>query len=268
MASRAFGAKVPAKGHLVRGTGGLVGEINDLRADVEEGFVTLEGEESGAAVAQANIRLNTQPTAADTITIGTDVYEFKAALTDAPTTVGNILVLRGVSAAAALANVIAAINGAVGQGTTYSAKGKLAVVASIYNTDFLHIECAVSPGGVTDPGTKPNYALSDALTAAVAWDQNNLGLTGGNFGVKRVTHVITVDAYNLLNDFDLVAPGKVVSSAVLFVTNAAGDVDATGKGASIILTNVSARNAVTVNLDGGSTDPVATDRVYLQVTYI
>jgi hypothetical protein len=42
MSSKVFGTKVPVKGHLVRGGGGLSGEINDVRSDVEEAFVTME----------------------------------------------------------------------------------------------------------------------------------------------------------------------------------------------------------------------------------
>jgi hypothetical protein len=40
--SKAFGSQRAAKAHLVRGSGGLAGEIGDLRADVEEGFQNLE----------------------------------------------------------------------------------------------------------------------------------------------------------------------------------------------------------------------------------
>lgn len=40
--SKAFGSQRAAKAHLVRGGGGLSGEIADLRADVEEGFQNLE----------------------------------------------------------------------------------------------------------------------------------------------------------------------------------------------------------------------------------
>lgn len=266
MASRSFGSKAPAKPHLVRGSGGWQAEVSDLRADTEEGFLAMEAEVSAQAVAQANIRLNTQPTATDTITIGSDVYEFVATL--AATTPGNIGVLRGADAAAARANIIAAINGAAGLGTTYTAKGTSAINASIYNTDFLHIEPSEFPGGPSVAGLKPNLALSDALTAVIAWDQVNLGLTGGNIGLKRVVHQITVDATNLAADFDLVAPGTLMGSQVLYVTDTAGAVDATGKAASIILTNVLARNAVTVDFNGGATDPVATDIVYLEITYL
>lgn len=267
MASRSFSSKVPAKGHLVRGSGGLQGEISDLRADVEEGFIASESEVSAAAVAQANIRLNTQPTATDTITIGTNIYEFKALITDAPTTAGNIVVLRGATAAAARANIVAAINGAAGLGTTYTAKGTSAVVASIYNTDFLHIEAATFAGGPVDPGTKPNLALSDALTAVIAWDHENLGRTGGNVGLKKAVQKVVVDAVNLAADFDLVVPGVLMGSKVLYVTDTAGAVDATGKAASILLTNVLGRNAVTVDFDSGGTDPVATDIVYIELAY-
>ena len=40
--SKAFGSQRAAKAHLVRGSGGLAGEIGDLRSDVEEGFQNLE----------------------------------------------------------------------------------------------------------------------------------------------------------------------------------------------------------------------------------
>lgn len=267
MASRSFGSKGPQKAHLIRGSGGWQGEIADVRADAEEAFQAMEADAGGGqGVAQANIRLNTQPTAADTITIGSDVYEFVAAL--GSQTAGRIGVLRGASAAAALANIVAAINGAAGLGSTYSAKGTAAVKASVYNTDFLHIEAAEAAGGAVVAGTKPNVALSDALTAVIAWDHENLGRTGGNVALKKVTHQIVVDAVNLAADFDVVAPGVITKAEVLFVTDAAGAVDTTGKAASIILTVVAARNAVTVDFNTGATDPVATDKVYLQITYV
>ena len=40
--SRAFGSQRAYKQHLIRGTGGLAGEIGDLRRDVEEGFQNAE----------------------------------------------------------------------------------------------------------------------------------------------------------------------------------------------------------------------------------
>jgi hypothetical protein len=40
--SNLFGAKGPDKPHLVRGTGGLAGEVSDLRDDIDESFQDLE----------------------------------------------------------------------------------------------------------------------------------------------------------------------------------------------------------------------------------
>jgi hypothetical protein len=267
MASRSFSSKQALKAHLVRGSGGWQGEIADLRADTEEGFQAAEADVGGGlGVAQANIRLNTQPTAADTLTIGSDVYEFVATL--GSQTAGHIGVLRGASAAAARANIVSAINGTAGLGTTYSAKGTSAVKATIYNSDFLHIEAAEAAGGAVVPGLKPSIALSDGLTAVIAWDHENLGRTGGNVSLKKVMHQVIVDAVNLAADFDVVAPGVITKAEVLYVTDASDVVDTTGKAASIVLTVVAARNAVTVDFNSGGTDPVATDKVYLQITYV
>lgn len=44
MSSNAFGAKGPKKPHLVRGSGGVQAEIQDLRSDVEEGFQYTENQ--------------------------------------------------------------------------------------------------------------------------------------------------------------------------------------------------------------------------------
>lgn len=42
--SKFFGSQGPAKPHLVRGPGGLSGEVYDLRKDVDIGFETMEAE--------------------------------------------------------------------------------------------------------------------------------------------------------------------------------------------------------------------------------
>jgi len=42
MASKSFGSQSAAKPHLVRGSGGLAGEVADLRSDVEAGFANNE----------------------------------------------------------------------------------------------------------------------------------------------------------------------------------------------------------------------------------
>lgn len=62
----------------------------------------------------ATLTINTQPTDGDTVTIAGVVFTFKTAL---GSTVGNVLI--GVSAATARANLVSAITGAAGAGTTY-----------------------------------------------------------------------------------------------------------------------------------------------------
>jgi hypothetical protein len=62
----------------------------------------------------ADLGLATKPTANDTVNIGGVVFKFVAAVGSAA---GNVLI--GADAAASLANLVAAINGATGAGTTY-----------------------------------------------------------------------------------------------------------------------------------------------------
>ena len=44
MASRSFGSEAPRLGHLVTGKGGVAGEVDDLRGDVDDGFESIEAE--------------------------------------------------------------------------------------------------------------------------------------------------------------------------------------------------------------------------------
>ena len=42
MSSKSFGTKAPALPHLIAGSGGMSGEIKDLRSDLEEAFTSIE----------------------------------------------------------------------------------------------------------------------------------------------------------------------------------------------------------------------------------
>lgn len=263
--SRSFGGQSPARAHLVRGSGGLAGEVNDLRGDVDEGFEAMEGEISGAAVPAAHLQLDVQATEGDLVNIGDDTYELVDALGNG-VEAGAIEVLI-TDAATQLVNIIAAINGTQAAAQA-SGRGTAKVLASAYNTDFLRLEASTHGGGAAVTGEKPDLALDVTLVDTAVWDHENLGRTGGNTGTKKVVHEVNVDALNLAADFDLVAPGELLSSQVLYVTDIGGAIDATGKAASIILTDVPARNAVTVDFDGGATDPVATDKVFVEMTYL
>lgn len=262
--SRSFGGQKAAKPHLVRGSGGLAGEINDLRGDVDEGFKGMETEVAGPGQEQGNIRINVQPTEGDLIDIGADTYEFVDTL--AAGVAGGIEVLVGGAAATALANIVAAVNGTVDVGTDGDGVGTERVVASIYNTDFLHVEVANRPGGTPVPGTQPDIALAETIADSAVWDHGNLNLTGGQSPLRKALHIITVDAVNLAADFDIVVPGLPMSAATILVTDASNVPTAATFDTGYTL--VPARNAVTVDLDGATTDPIATDKVYVEITYL
>jgi len=52
MASRSFGDERSRKAHLVDGKGGVAGEVDDLRGDVDDGFEAMEAELDGVAAQQ------------------------------------------------------------------------------------------------------------------------------------------------------------------------------------------------------------------------
>lgn len=262
--SRAFGSQAPRRASLAKPGS----EIYDLRQDLEAAFMALEDQVEKGSPGQANIRLNTNPTAGDTISIGADVYEFLAAIGNALTAGSTVGILRGANAAASLANIIAAIN-QTADAATATGHGATSVVASIYNTDFLHIETADAPGGNSVPNSGASVALADGLTAAVNWDHANLSEVGGEVGMKRELVKITCTAANIANNFDVVLPFTPMLATCVLVTDASG-VPSAAKQSNVNaaggLALVQARNAVTVDLDvGAGTDPVATDIVYLEV---
>lgn len=198
MTSRSFGGeRVPAG---FRHRSGVLGEaISDLRADLERAFTSLEGDLGGEVTPVASILLSTNPTATDTLTIGDDTYEFVA--TDgAVADDGYIAVEIGVDAAATQANLIAGINATydpdehpnitnIATTAPALANGTESVVASVAS-DILYIRPALVAGG-TALAASPDIALSDALTAVVAWNLANLNEGGGVATAGEVQHVYT-----------------------------------------------------------------------------
>lgn len=108
MASRSFGSERPQKAHLVRGKGGVAGEVTDLRNDVDDAFEALEDEIQSGSPASTTLLQGGQPSANDTLDVGADTYEFDG------TGTANINVTIGGTAEATLDNLLAA---AVANGT-------------------------------------------------------------------------------------------------------------------------------------------------------
>jgi len=107
MASNSFGSERRPAGKQFRD--GTVGDaLDDLYNDIDNAFSVAE---MTGAQTRATLHFDVNPTAADTITIGNDTYEFLAAM-GSLALVGNIAVLIGADPAATMANLQAAMAGA------------------------------------------------------------------------------------------------------------------------------------------------------------
>jgi len=155
---------------------------------------------AGQGVSPANtLDLSTNPTATDTVTIGSDVYEFLAA---AGTTAAapNIGVEIKGSAALTFAEFLAAVNGSAADphanilafgGGAAPGVGTELVLASDFGSQVAGVCPADAVGGNLLPSS-PDIAFSDALTAAVNWASTNLNLLGGFASVSKAASVIPV----------------------------------------------------------------------------
>lgn len=159
-----------------------------------DGITLLED----GVIPSARIDLSVNPTDTNTLTIGADVYEFVNTAVNANVGVDTRKgVVIGGAAANTLTSLIAAINNTVAtphpslfliDGVTAAlSRGVENVVAVAAGTDLV-IRPALSPGG-TPVASSPSIALSDALTAVVAWSMTNLNLGGGRTtSTARVAH--------------------------------------------------------------------------------
>lgn len=186
--------------------------IQETRATLDE--VAGDTGYAGAAA----ISLATNPTATDTLTIGADVYEFQAAAADLAAD-GNIAVLIGGSAAATLANLIAAINGSADSAhasifqtdstTPALGRGTEDITALDAGSGILAIFPSVGQGaGVPAVGAAPSIALSDALTAAVSWDRANLSAAPGGAADSKVQRCVIRHA---------VSAGDITAGSIVFI---------------------------------------------------
>lgn len=141
------------------------------------------------------LRLLGAPAAAvegNTVTIGGDVYEFRASTPPAGGTAGRTWVYNGANSAASRANLIKAINGTVDAAVVTPKTGgpteKFLAVAGVTLGDIIIISATASGGTITPSGTAT--ACADGLdTATDIWDQATCygGLAAGQKQVGMAT---------------------------------------------------------------------------------
>lgn len=189
-------------------------------------------EDSGVA-ASARLAMPNQPTTADTVTIGADVYEF-VTTAGAVADDANIAVEIGGSAAATRANLIAAINAAdpdnrhpnitnVATTAAALANGTEALVADELTTD-VRIRTADAAGG-TVQGGDPSIVLAEAITdAADVWKEGNINLNtlGGRAAGDRASTLaeVTVTAAMITNGLRVDVPFTPSRFTVQVLTSA------------------------------------------------
>jgi len=133
--------------------------------------------------------------AADTVTIGADVYEFRADSPPSGGTAGRIWVYNGASSADSRANFINAVNGVVDSGTiTRDGTNTETVVASAgITTGDVVIQSADAIGGNVIPSITP-IACSEVLTTGTdIWDAVNTynGIAQSSKQIVAVTLTLT-----------------------------------------------------------------------------
>lgn len=140
----------------------------------------------GGSVPVAILNLATNPTAGDTLTIGSDVYEFRAAAGSLAND-GNIAVAIGAAVGDTQTNLINAINAVDANNlhptvfksdgvTPAKANGTMAIVADEPVANKIRIKYADEAGGTAIAGD-PSISLGEALTAAAdIWEVGNVNL--------------------------------------------------------------------------------------------
>lgn len=150
------------------------------------------------------LNMGTEPTAGDTVVIGADTYEFRAAAADVSNDAYIAVELTGV-VATTISNLADAINGADADNahptifrtdstTPALANGTETFVATAGATSLVVIY-AKSVGGDEQPGS-PSVVLNETLTAgADGWGVGNVNVNtlGGKAEIARQSTVATVE---------------------------------------------------------------------------
>lgn len=189
LVSSAVAAKIVVGSNLVDETPSATAQLEAVGFQFASGVVSLTSSAaaavlsiSGLAQAVGTYTLSGNVTAADTVTIGTRVYTFVAALTG----VANEVLIAG-TAANTLVNLAAAINGTTGAGTTYGLGTVAHVQVTAASTATTVVATAVTPGvssnviATTESGSNSSWGAATLTggTGAAGWVE--LGIVPGEW---------------------------------------------------------------------------------------
>ncbi len=131
--------------------------------------------------------------ATDTVTIGTDIYEFNAATPPAAGTAGSIWVYQGANSAASRANFINAVNGVVdAPNITYDGAVVETMLASAGTTlGTVDIHSADAIGGSIAPSATATATTEGLTTVTDVWDDTTM-YGGSGQGLAQACQMSTI----------------------------------------------------------------------------
>lgn len=198
--------------------------------------------ESTGHVAAATVLMGTQPTAADTLTIGADVYELDGAG-------ANINVALGIDVAATRAALIVAIN-------TLGTEAVLASAATLPSAGIM-IQAAAAAGGAVVIGAGANIALSESLSpVADVWMNTNTNETGEVAYTDKTQGRLLCNSTNIATGSATVIPLPFTPLKVSWEARDTSD-DPKATTATVAISG----DAIVITPGAGGTALVATDYV-------
>ena len=170
--------------------GGSIKTVKDIEADksIPALFILPEKTPVNAVAASGKlVSTGTKVSDGEKVTIGATVYTFKTTLTTDPAAV-PYEVLIGASATAQMTNLVAAIMGTTGEGTTYGT-GTVAhptVTAAIADTDDIDLTAKTK-------GVAGNLIATTDDSDELSWGSENVTLVDGIDGTVGVANETCAD---------------------------------------------------------------------------
>jgi len=187
MSSKVIDGDQVVKGDLY--IGGAIKKVDDIEASKITPTLLALPEKTpvnGVAASGKMVSTGTLASDAETVTVGTVVYTLKTALSADPTVAYEVLL--GANTGATASNLVAAINGTAGEGTTYGTGTEEHPLASgaVTDTDDVTITADTK-------GTAGNSIVTEDDSDQISWDNADVALVGGIDGTVGVANEFCAD---------------------------------------------------------------------------